>query len=78
MEEMILSPCDGVLVALRIQEDHIQKRCSTFFKIKQKDDTILEIKKTYQGRISSVEVREGEEVVKGMVLAYVEEYALEI
>ncbi len=78
MEEMIISPCDGVLVALRIQEDLIQKRCSTFFKIKQKDDTILEIKKTYQGRISSVEVREGEEVVKGMVLAYVEEYALEI
>ncbi|RWR06115.1 hypothetical protein QNH23_17005 [Siminovitchia fortis] len=78
MEEMIISPCDGVLVTFRIQEDLSQKRCNTFFKIKQKDDTVLEIKKTYQGRISSVEVREGEEVVKGMVLAYVEEYALEI
>lgn len=78
MEEMIISPCDGVLVTFRIQEDLSQKRCNTFFKIKQKDDTVLEIKKTYQGRISSLEVREGEEVVKGMVLAYVEEYALEI
>lgn len=78
MEEMILSPCDGVLVTFCIQEDRLQKRCQTFLKIKQKDDTILEIKKTYHGKISSVEVREGEEVVKGMVLAYVEEYALEI
>ncbi|WP_144460483.1 hypothetical protein [Siminovitchia fortis] len=78
MEEMIISPCDGVLVTFLIQEDLSQKRCNTFFKIKQKDDTVLEIKKTYQGRILSLEVREGEEVVKGMVLAYVEEYALEI
>ncbi len=78
MEEMILSPCDGVLVRFRIQENLTQKHCNTFFEIRQKDETILKIKKTYQGKISSVEVREGEEVVKGMVLAYVEEYALEI
>lgn len=78
MEEMVLSPCNGVLVSLRIQEDRSQKRCKTFFKIKQKDGTILEIKKTYHGKISSVEVKEGEEVVKGMVLAYVEEFALEM
>lgn len=77
MEEMVLSPCDGVLDTFRIQEDRIEKRCHAFLKIKQKDDTILEIKKTYHGKISSVEVREGEEVVKGMVLAYVEEHALE-
>ncbi|RST76946.1 hypothetical protein D4T97_000080 [Siminovitchia acidinfaciens] len=78
MEEMILSPCDGVLVNIHVQENHDKRRCIVFLKIQQKDDTILEIKKTYCGKISSVEVREGEEVVKGMVLAYVEEYAVEI
>lgn len=78
MQEMILSPCDGVLVTFHIQEDQDQKCCVTFLKIKQRDDTILEVKKKYKGKISSLEVREGEEVVKGMVLAYVEEYAIGI
>lgn len=78
MEEMILSPCDGVLVNIHIEENHVEKRCIVLLKIRQKDDTVLEIKKAYCGRVSSVEVKEGEEVVKGMVLAYVEEHVVEI
>ncbi|MFD1705980.1 hypothetical protein ACFSCZ_04330 [Siminovitchia sediminis] len=78
MKEMILSPCNGILVAFYIREDLVQKSCSTFLKIKQEDGTIIECRKTYPGKVASVEVREGEEVVKGMVLAYVEEYAIEI
>ena len=77
MEEMILSPSDGVLVKVKIIEES-NKRCTTYFKIKHKDGKMVEISKTYYGRISSIEVKEGEEVVKGMVLAYVEEYAMEL
>jgi len=77
MEEMILSPCEGILVKIKIDEER-NKRCTTYFKIRKKDGTLTEMKKSYYGRVSSIEVKEGEEVVKGMVLAYVEEYALEM
>jgi acetyl/propionyl-CoA carboxylase alpha subunit len=78
MEEMILSPCDGMLEEIVIHHEQEAKRCSTIFKIKKTDGTFLELKKSYIGKVLSVEVKEGDEVVKGMVLAYVEEYAIEI
>lgn len=78
MEEMILSPCDGMLEKILIHQEADIQRCSTIFKIKKSDGTLYEVKKSYRGNLLSVEVKEGDEILKGMVLAYVEDLAIDI
>lgn len=74
---MIISPCDGIVERVQTFEEMEEKSCGTCFFIRRKDGILEEVKKLYKGRIKSLEVREGEEVVRGMVLAYVEEFVLE-
>ncbi|MFS0646995.1 hypothetical protein [Siminovitchia sp. 179-K 8D1 HS] len=78
MEEMILSPCDGMLEKVLIHQEADIQRFLTIFKIKKSDGTLYEVKKSYRGNLLSVEVKEGDEILKGMVLAYVEDLAIDI
>ncbi|MGP4081749.1 hypothetical protein ACTWQL_17725 [Pseudalkalibacillus sp. R45] len=72
-DEMITSPYDGVIEEVHIKENGRIYEWDALFKIRTIGGILETISVGLSGSIKSLEVSEGEEVISGMVLAYVAE-----
>ncbi|KAB7704752.1 hypothetical protein F9802_16410 [Bacillus aerolatus] len=72
-EEMITSPYNGVIQQVLIKEKTRIYEWEPLFLIKSEAGELLSVKMGVSGEIQSLEVQEGDNVVPGMVLAYVKE-----
>lgn len=71
--EMILSPCHGVIERISIKKDARVYEWESLFTIKTAEGQFQEVRVGLSGIIHSLEVRIGDEVIPGMVLAYIHE-----
>jgi len=71
--EMILSPCHGVVEKISIEKDTRIYEWETLFTIKTVEGRSEEVCVGLSGIIYSLEVEVGDEVIPGMVLAYINE-----
>lgn len=72
-EEIITSPYDGVIEKIFVQRHSQVYERDVLFKIRPNDGGLRTITASLSGSVQSLEVNEGEEVVLGMVLAYIAE-----
>ncbi|MDV2684091.1 hypothetical protein RYX56_06885 [Alkalihalophilus lindianensis] len=70
--ELITSPYYGVVEEICIQQGSLISEGGSLFYIRIQDDTIASISIGINGRVQSIEVSKGEDVIPGMVLACVE------
>lgn len=72
-EEMILSPCFGLVETVDVIHDAYVYEWETTFTIKKQEGSIEHVTLGISGKVVSIEVEQGDEVIPGMVLAYLEE-----
>ncbi|HEY9576290.1 MAG TPA: hypothetical protein VIR64_01315 [Pseudobacillus sp.] len=72
-EELITSPYNGVVQQVLIKERVRIYEWEPLFMIKNEKGELLPVKVGVSGEIQSLEVQEGDNVIPGMVLAYVKE-----
>ncbi len=70
---MITSPCDGVIEQICVQENCRIYEWDSLFKIRTSDGDLETVSLGLSGLLRSLEVYVGEEVISGMVLAYIAE-----
>lgn len=70
---VVLSPCHGVIEKVIVQSTERIYEWDTLFEIKTDYGHIESIQTGMSGEVQSLEVQEGDEVIPGMVLAYVKE-----
>jgi biotin carboxyl carrier protein len=71
--DWILSPCQGVVEEILISERCRFNERDTLFKIRTNQEEIEIVSTAIPGVVQSLEVREGEKVYAGMVIAFIEE-----
>ncbi|WP_260412523.1 hypothetical protein [Alkalihalobacillus sp. TS-13] len=71
--EMITSPYNGVIEEVHIKENGRIYEWDSLFKIRTVEGIRETISVGLSGSVKSLEVSEGEEVVSGMVMAYIAE-----
>ncbi|KMY52752.1 hypothetical protein AC623_01085 [Bacillus sp. FJAT-27231] len=72
-EELITSPYNGVVQQVLVKEHVRIYEWEPLFMIKNDNGELLPVKVGVSGEIQSLEVQEGDNVIPGMVLAYVKE-----
>jgi biotin carboxyl carrier protein len=70
---VILSPFHGTIANISVRNQERIYEWDTLFSIQSADGKIEMIQTGVSGEIESLEVQEGDEVIPGMVLAYVKE-----
>ncbi|MFK9089894.1 hypothetical protein [Bacillus salipaludis] len=70
---VVLSPCYGKVEEISIQSESRFYEWEPLFAIKTKDGNLVMIQTSVSGEVESLEVQEGDDVIPGMVLAYVKE-----
>lgn len=71
--EMIVSPCHGVIEKVSIHENERIYEWESLFTIKTAEGEFEEVRVGLSGIINSLEIDTGDEVLPGMVLAFVKE-----
>lgn len=72
-EEMITSPYNGIVEQVLVKESVRIYEWEPLFLIKSEEGELLSIAVGVSGEVQSLEVQEGDNVIPGMVLAYVKE-----
>ncbi|MCH1625772.1 biotin/lipoyl-binding protein [Fredinandcohnia quinoae] len=72
-DEIVTSPYHGKIKAIPIQEDSLITEWEPLFIIQSLEGENKTIAIGISGRVQSIEVQEGDEVIPGMVLAYLRE-----
>ncbi|UOQ92404.1 hypothetical protein MUO14_18340 [Halobacillus shinanisalinarum] len=72
-KEMITSPYHGIIEEICIQSNSRIYEWESLFIVRTDEDTIKTVATGMSGSVHSLEVKIGEEVIPGMVLAYIEE-----
>ena len=72
-DEMITSPCYGTVEKISINKNARIYEWEPLFYVKTFDGDIEVIKMGITGEVQSLEVQEGDQVIPGMVLAYIKE-----
>ncbi len=70
---VLLSPCYGKVEKISIKCSARIYEWEPLFTIRREDGSYEMVQTTLSGRIESIEVQEGDDVIPGMVLAYVKE-----
>ncbi|MGG3468236.1 hypothetical protein ABES02_12230 [Neobacillus pocheonensis] len=70
---VVISPCYGRVEKISIQNDERIYEWEPLFMIKTDDGHVEMIQTGVSGEIESLEVQEGDDVIPGMVLAYIKE-----
>jgi len=70
---VILSPCFGTVEKISVQKAERIYEWEALFTIKSDDGNIEEVQTGVSGEIESLEVQVGDNVIPGMVLAYIKE-----
>jgi biotin carboxyl carrier protein len=70
---VVLSPCYGRVKRISIQNESRVYEWETLFVIKTEGGTEKAIQTGLSGEVESLEVQEGDQVIPGMVLAYIKE-----
>jgi biotin carboxyl carrier protein len=73
MYEMIMSPCHGTIEKISIEENSRIYEWEPLFIIKTMNGDTQVIRVGLSGEVKSLEVAKGDEVIPGMVLAYIKE-----
>ncbi|WP_078409481.1 hypothetical protein [Priestia abyssalis] len=71
--EMITSPCHGTIEKVSINQHSRVYEWEPLFYVKTIDGGTEIIKMGVSGEVQSLEVQEGDQVIPGMVLAYIKE-----
>jgi biotin carboxyl carrier protein len=74
--EMIMSPCHGIIEEISIEENSRIYEWEPLFIIKTMNGDIQVIRVGFSGEVQSLEVAKGDQVIPGMVLAYIKEELL--
>jgi len=72
-DNLIVSSCDGVIEIIFIDHHSRINEWEKLFAIRKKDGELETITVGFGGKVSSIEVEKGDQVIKGMVLAQVKE-----
>ncbi|CRK81706.1 biotin/lipoyl-binding protein [Neobacillus massiliamazoniensis] len=70
---VIISPCYGIVDKITINRTDRLYEWETLFSIKTDDGPTEMIQTSVSGEVESIEVQEGDNVIPGMVLAYIKE-----
>ncbi|WP_372508825.1 hypothetical protein [Pseudalkalibacillus decolorationis] len=70
---MIMSPCHGIVEEVSIQSQLRIYEWEALFSIKKNNGKIEIVKIGISGEVESLEVEKGDEVIPGMVLAFIKE-----
>ncbi len=70
---VVLSPCHGTVEKISIKSTDRIYEWDTLFLVKSDGGTIEMVQTNASGKIESIEVQEGDNVIPGMVLAYIKE-----
>ncbi|PFJ08830.1 hypothetical protein COD67_01390 [Bacillus cereus] len=71
--EIVMSPCYGTIEKVSIDKDSRIYEWEPLFSIKGMNGKLEVIKTGCSGEVQSLEVEEGDKVIPGMVLAYIQE-----
>jgi len=71
--EIVTSPCYGTIEKVVIDRDSRIYEWEPLFSIKNANGKVEVIKIGCSGEVQSLEVEEGDKVIPGMVLAYIQE-----
>ncbi|MED1205701.1 hypothetical protein [Heyndrickxia acidicola] len=71
--DVILSPVYGIVKKIAIQSHSRIYRSDPLFMIKKEEGGLETILWNRSGEVQSIEVQEGDQVIPGMVLAYIKE-----
>lgn len=70
---MVTSPCHGVIKEVSIKKHSRIYEWEALFLIQTRSEEIETVKIELSGEVQSLEVQKGDEVIPGMVLAYIKE-----
>jgi len=70
---VVLSPCYGKVERISIKNESRIYEWEPLFAIKTEAGNVEMIQTSVSGEVESLEVQEGDEVIPGMVLAYIKE-----
>ena len=70
---VVLSPCYGKVARILVKSESRFYEWESLFAIKTRDGKLELIQTSVSGEVESLEVQEGDDVIPGMVLAYVKE-----
>ncbi|MFZ7942329.1 MULTISPECIES: hypothetical protein [Bacillaceae] len=70
---VVLSPCYGRVESISVKCESRFYEWESLFAIKTKSGNLEMIQTRVSGEIESLEVQEGDDVIPGMVLAYIKE-----
>jgi biotin carboxyl carrier protein len=70
---VVLSPCNGKVEKVSVKDEARIYEWETLFMIKTETGYVETIQTNVSGKIESLEVQEGDEVIPGMVLAFIKE-----
>lgn len=72
---VVISPCYGTVEKVSIKNENRIYEWEPLFQIKTEDGKVEMIQTGLSGEIESLEVQEGDNVIPGMVLAFIKEDA---
>ncbi|WP_236719626.1 hypothetical protein [Neobacillus mesonae] len=70
---VLLSPCYGRVESIPVKNSARIYEWEPLFTIRREDGSYEMVQTSLSGKIESIEVQEGDDVIPGMVLAYVKE-----
>jgi biotin carboxyl carrier protein len=70
---VVLSPCYGTVEKVSIKNETRIYEWEPLFQIKKEDGKVEMIQTGLSGEVESLEVQEGDQVIPGMVLAFIKE-----
>ncbi|MBO0962205.1 biotin/lipoyl-binding protein [Neobacillus sp. MM2021_6] len=70
---VVLSPCYGQVERISVTSESRFYEWESLFAIKTLDGKLEQIQTSVSGEVESLEVQEGDDVIPGMVLAYIKE-----
>ncbi|WML40979.1 hypothetical protein RCG19_04775 [Neobacillus sp. OS1-2] len=70
---VVLSPCYGQVERISVKSESRFYEWESLFAIKTLDGKLEQIQTNVSGEVESLEVQEGDDVIPGMVLAYIKE-----
>lgn len=71
--EVIVCPCAGTVVQINGANDTYVNEGDAIFTIRTSSGDLIQVTMELSGKIESIEVEVGDDVIPGMVLAYVQE-----
>jgi biotin carboxyl carrier protein len=70
---VVISPCFGKVERISIKSESRIYEWETLFMIKSLSGDLETVQTSLSGEVESLEVQEGDDVIPGMVLAYIKE-----